>query len=122
MSVYAEDYEKFRRSLVSEWKLAGRRRCSVRFCGNIPGQDGFPIQVDHVLDRNRFPELIFDRRNTKITCGAHNDIDHTCSGKTPILARLRFIAIWWPDREAFAWEESARRGFVSLSEKPKHRF
>lgn len=112
MSGYSIAYDAVRREVVSEWKQ-GERRCSVRYCINIPGMDGYPIQVDHVLDRNTFPELRLEKRFLRVTCGAHNEIDRTEKGKTSVIRRLTYIERYWGiQTRKEAEKEYARRGFL----------
>lgn len=95
-------YARFRRPVVAKW-AQGDRRCSVIGCHNRPGEDGFPIQVDHKLDRENFPEIKEDENNVAVTCGQHNHIDRDSSGrKMPIVERLFEIFKMW-GRASFVW-------------------
>lgn len=81
---------------IREWKNGENSYiCEVDGCQNIPGQDGFPVQWDHILDRERFPELIDDPKNTRITCGSHNDLDYEDGIKIPLARRMEKIKIYF---------------------------
>lgn len=86
---------------VKEWKKRGIK-CEVIGCQNIPGQDGYPIQWDHKLDRERFPELATDPENTAITCGSHNDIDYKNGVKVPLNKRLILVKEYW-GAKSYEW-------------------
>lgn len=95
-------YASFRSKVVKAWKKAGDRRCAFIHCPNIPGID-YPIQVDHVLDRNRHPHLVQDPENVVVSCGAHNYLDRGEDGaKLSAEDRLEIIRRELPHKYEFA--------------------
>lgn len=95
-------YENFRKQIVKKWMRYEERRCAFIHCQNIPGIE-YPIQVDHVLDRNRHPHLVRDPKNVVVSCGMHNYLDRDASGqKLKREARLDIIQRELPHKFAFA--------------------
>jgi len=105
-SRYAKLAETARRKKIKEWKDSGERcECSVIGCDNIPGQDGFPIQWDHIVPRGDSRELVFDSKNTRVTCGSHNDLDFANGVRVQKEERLIKIKKYFgQDAYDYAWE------------------
>lgn len=92
-------YLKWRRGIVAWWRQSEwHGRCMFEGCSNIPGIDHF-VQVDHILDRDRFRQWRMEEWNVVVSCGCHPELDRDMKGHKPTPEKiLQIVAQQLPYR------------------------
>ena len=92
-------YLKWRRGIVAWWRQSEwRGRCMFQGCPNVPGIDHF-VQVDHILDRDRFRQWRMEEWNVVVSCGCHSELDRDIKGCKPAPEKiLQIVAQQLPYR------------------------
>lgn len=109
---FQEKLQTFRLAVIRRWRKSDRYPfCEFHGCRNLPGQDGFKKQVDHILDRGRWKDLVFDPENGVVSCGQHEYLTFMpdTSKRSPE-SMLEIIRKELPDRYAYAQIELVKSG------------
>jgi len=109
---FRQKLNTFRHTVINIWNDSPVFPfCEWLGCQNLPGQDEFNRQVDHILDRDRFRDLVFTPENGFVSCGCHENLTFNPDGsKRAPESMLEIIKKHLPDRAQWAEIEMVKAG------------